>query len=84
VKEALEKAGAVVLANDPLYDDEALLALGFTPYRWGAAADLAIVQADHPEYSDPAALVPNPFARVFDGRGSLQPGPRVRVLGRSR
>jgi len=82
VKEALEKAGAIVLAHDPLYTDGELTDLGFTPYRWGASADLAIIQADHVEYSDASVLVPHPFSRVYDGRGLLAPGPGVRVLGR--
>jgi nucleotide sugar dehydrogenase len=49
---ALRDRGAVVLVHDPLYDDDELEKLGFTPYHLGEPADAAIVQADHAEYRD--------------------------------
>ena len=86
-RDALVASGATPVAADPLYTDDELTALGFTPWD-GAAVDAAIVQADHPQY---AALAPAdlPGARaVLDGRGVLQPaaftaaGIPVRRLGR--
>jgi UDP-N-acetyl-D-glucosamine dehydrogenase len=47
---ALTERGANVLVHDPLYSDDELTKLGFTPYDDGAPVDLAIVQADHAEY----------------------------------
>jgi nucleotide sugar dehydrogenase len=65
---ALESRGATTLVHDPLYSDEELVSLGFTPYHLGSPVDAAIVQADHAEYRDltPADL---PGVRAFiDGR----------------
>jgi nucleotide sugar dehydrogenase len=65
---ALESRGATTLVQDPLYSDEELVSLGFTPYHLGSPVDAAIVQADHAEYRDltPADL---PGVRAFiDGR----------------
>ncbi|HZP15956.1 MAG TPA: nucleotide sugar dehydrogenase, partial [Nocardioides sp.] len=69
----LAARGARPLAHDPLFSDEEIVALGFVPYRWGEGVDLAIVQADHAEYAKLGASVPEPFARVYDGRGVLEP-----------
>ena len=71
-RDALERAGAVPLAADPLYDAEQLEALGFTPWT-GDPVDAAILQADHEDYRalSPADL---PGARaVLDGRRVLDP-----------
>jgi len=65
------RRGATPLATDPLYDAEALAALGFAPWD-GAPVDGAVVQADHAEYArlGPADL---PGVRaVVDGRGALE------------
>jgi UDP-N-acetyl-D-mannosaminuronic acid dehydrogenase len=74
VRDALAARGAVALAADPLYDDEALRALGFAPWE-GAPVAAALLQADHAAYArlTPADL---PGARaVLDGRGVLDPAP---------
>jgi nucleotide sugar dehydrogenase len=66
--EALAERGAAVAVHDPMYTDAELTALGWEPYHLGESVDLAIVQADHPEYADltPADL---PGLRLlFDGR----------------
>ncbi|MCK6211765.1 nucleotide sugar dehydrogenase [Georgenia sp. EYE_87] len=66
--DALRERGAAVAVHDPMYTDDELAALGWEPYHLGESADLAIVQADHPEYADltPADL---PGLRLlFDGR----------------
>ncbi len=70
----LRRRGATVLAADPLYTDEELSDLGFTPWTGEAVAG-AVVQADHPEYR---SLVPTDLAGIrviVDGRGVLDPGP---------
>jgi nucleotide sugar dehydrogenase len=50
--EALQAKGAQVAVHDPLYDDEELQALGFTPFHLGDKADAVVVQTDHAQYGD--------------------------------
>lgn len=72
LRKALDARGAVALADDPLYDDDELRALGFEPWDGKEAAG-AILQADHGAYSgmSPADL---PGVRaVVDGRAALDP-----------
>lgn len=87
LRDALVAAGAEGVAADPLYSDEELAALGFTPWD-GSAVDGAVLQADHPEYR---ALTPSdlPGLRALvDGRDALQlepfraAGVAVRRIGR--
>lgn len=85
--EALESRGATVVVHDPLYSDEELQRLGFTPYHLGQPVDAAVVQADHAEYRTigPADL---PGIRVFvDGRrvsaAEQWPDAAYRVIGRA-
>lgn len=69
--DALRSLGAHVVAHDPLYTDDELLALGFEPYHIGETCDAAVIQADHAEY---AALSSDslPGVRfVYDGRRSI-------------
>lgn len=66
--EALAAAGAVPLVHDPLYTDDELIALGFTPYHWGEAADAAVVQADHAEYRTLSAADLPGVKALVDGR----------------
>ena len=47
---ALESAGALVQVHDPLYSNDELRSLGFTPFAEGTEGDAAIVQAGHVEY----------------------------------
>ena len=84
---ALVARGAVASVHDPLYDDDELASLGFTPYHLGEPVDAAVVQADHAEYRElsPADL---PGIRSFvDGRrvSSAERWPNVgyRVIGKS-
>ena len=66
--EALREAGAEVVVHDPMYTDEELAGFGWTAYHLGEPVDVAIVQADHPEYREltPADL---PGLRLLlDGR----------------
>ncbi|MEU4288863.1 nucleotide sugar dehydrogenase [Kribbella sp. NPDC026596] len=85
--EALKARGAEVSVHDPLYTDEELRQLGFTPYALGAPVDAAVLQADHAEYAQltPAEL---PGVKVLvDGRDRTDParwaGVRRIVIGRS-
>jgi UDP-N-acetyl-D-glucosamine dehydrogenase len=71
---ALTAVGARVTVHDPMYTDEELDQLGFTPHRLGEWADAAVLQADHDEYRTlrPAEL---PGIRVLvDGRDVTDPG----------
>jgi nucleotide sugar dehydrogenase len=83
---ALTARGAEVSVHDPLYSDEELEALGFTPYTLGSPVDAAVLQADHAEYAQlaPADL---PGVKVLvDGRDRTDPakwaGVRRIVIGR--
>jgi UDP-N-acetyl-D-glucosamine dehydrogenase len=70
---ALVARGAQVLVHDPMYTDDELAGYGWTPYHLGEPVDLAIVQADHPEYAtlSPADL---PGLRLLlDGRRVTDP-----------
>jgi UDP-N-acetyl-D-glucosamine dehydrogenase len=87
LRDGLADAGAQPVAHDPLYTDDELQALGFTPWN-GEAIDAAILQADHDAYR---ALGPVdlPGAKaIVDGRGALDPdrftaaGIGVRRIGR--
>jgi nucleotide sugar dehydrogenase len=84
---ALKARGAEVSVHDPLYTDEELKGLGFTPYTLGTPVDAAVLQADHAEYAQltPAEL---PGVKVLvDGRDRTDParwaGVRRIVIGRS-
>ena len=84
VRDELARRGAQPLAADPLYDDDELRELGFTPWD-GAAVAGAVLQADHAAYR---GLGPDdlPGARVVvDGRRVLDPArfaaAGVRLLG---
>ena len=84
--DALRAAGAQVLVQDPMYTDEELEGFGWQPYHLGENVDVAIVQADHPEYSNltPADL---PGVRLLlDGRRVTNPAlfvgvPRITIGG---
>jgi len=85
--EALKARGAEVSVHDPLYTDEELQQLGFTPYALGTPVDAAVLQADHAEYAQltPAEL---PGVKVLvDGRDRTDAarwaGVRRIVIGRS-
>ncbi len=76
LRDELGRRGAEVVVSDPMYDQDELRALGFTPWD-GAPVDGAIVQADHPEYSGltPADV---PGVRVLvDGRAIVHEGPWI-------
>ena len=73
LRQALLRHGAIVFADDPLYSDEELCALGYTPLpdRNKHEIHAIILQADHQEY---AAADFSGFTHcqvVFDGRRAL-------------
>ncbi|SDM36687.1 nucleotide sugar dehydrogenase [Actinomyces ruminicola] len=84
--EALRAKGAAVLVHDPMYTDAELADFGWEAYHLGDNVDVAIVQADHPEY---AALSPADLPGVrllLDGRRITDPAlwkgtPRLTIGG---
>lgn len=83
--EGLKARGAEVLVHDPMFGDEELEKYGFSAYHIGEPADVAILQADHPEYKE---LTPENLPGVqvvVDGRGALDPakwaGVRFHTIG---
>ncbi|MCL1897205.1 MAG: nucleotide sugar dehydrogenase [Micrococcales bacterium] len=83
----LVKSGATVMVHDPMFDDAELAGFGFTPYHVGQPVDVAIVQADHPEYSTLAATDLPGVKVLVDGRDVTDPdrwpGVQRLVVGRA-
>jgi nucleotide sugar dehydrogenase len=82
---ALKAAGASVFVNDPMYSDEEISALGFSPFKIGDAIEGVILQADHNGYKK---LTKSDFPGVkaiVDGRRALNKdnfaGVTFRVIG---
>ncbi|HJE52264.1 MAG TPA: nucleotide sugar dehydrogenase [Tessaracoccus flavescens] len=68
--EGLKARGADVAVHDPMFTDDELAKYGFDAYHLGDPVDVAILQADHPEYKDNLTLEDLPGLQVFvDGRG---------------
>lgn len=82
---ALEEQGASVLVHDPMYTDEELQALGFSPYHYGDPVDAAILQSDHSEYRDLGPEQLPGIRTLVDGRNITAPerwaGVTRRVIG---
>ncbi|MBW3068843.1 nucleotide sugar dehydrogenase [Actinomyces sp. 432] len=66
--EALRAKGAQVLVHDPMYTDAELAGFGWDAYHLGDAVDVAIVQADHPEYTTLAPADLPGVRLLLDGR----------------
>lgn len=84
--EALRARGAEVLVHDPMYSDEELTSFGWTPYHLGEQVDVAIVQADHPEYVELSAADLPGLRVLLDGRRVTDPAcftgvPRLTIGG---
>jgi nucleotide sugar dehydrogenase len=83
--ENLKKNGATVLVNDPMYTDEEITALGFTPLAIGGSVDAVILQADHKEYKELKSSDFPGVKAIVDGRRYLKPsnfaGINFRVIG---
>ena len=78
----LERVGARVRVQDPMFTDSELRELGWEPYDIGQPVDVVVVQADHAEYRS-LTQADFPSVRVvLDGRRSLDPErfPDVRFL----
>ena len=72
--DALKIKGAEVLVHDPMYTDDELNGYGFTPFHLGDNVDAAVVQANHPEYSELREIDLSGVRTVVDGRNLLKPG----------
>ncbi len=89
--EALRARGAHVLVHDPMFTDEELAAHGWEPYHWtpgqpGEPIDVAIVQADHPEYAQLTGADLPGLRLLLDGRRVTDPAaftgvPRLTIGG---
>lgn len=78
----LERVGANVRVQDPMFTDSELRELGWEPYELGQPVDVVVVQADHAEYRS-LSQADFPSVRVvLDGRRTLDPErfPDVRFL----
>ena len=83
--------GAEVLVHDPMYTDDELRGYGWDPYEWtpgtpGEPVDVALVQADHPEYAQLSAADLPGLRVLLDGRRITDPTrftgvPRITIGG---
>jgi nucleotide sugar dehydrogenase len=64
----LQNQGAVVKVHDPMYSDNELHELGFTPLHYGESLDAAVFQADHAEYSSVTAEMIGNARTILNGR----------------
>ena len=82
---ALTAKGAKVVVHDPMYTDDEIKSLGFTPFKIGGAVDGMILQADHAEYKKLTAADFPGVKAIVDGRRALNSnnfaGIKVRVIG---
>ena len=85
VAESLNRRGATVLVQDPLFTDRELELLGLAPYHFGEQVDAAVVQADHADYRTLGAEQLPGIRTVVDGRRSLDAsrwvGVTLRLVG---
>ena len=65
---ALESRGATVVVHDPMFTDEELEKIGLVPFHLGGSADVAIVQADHRDYTQLAPADVQGVRLLVDGR----------------
>ncbi|MGO0576761.1 nucleotide sugar dehydrogenase [Ornithinimicrobium panacihumi] len=89
--EALRARGAQVLVHDPMHTPAEIESFGWEPYAWtpgtpGEPVDLAIVQADHPEYAHLSATDLPGLRLILDGRRVTDPArftgvPRLTIGG---
>jgi UDP-N-acetyl-D-glucosamine dehydrogenase len=84
--EALRARGASVFVHDPLYRDDELASLGFSPWHRGDRADALVIQADHQEYREWTSKDAPGARSIVDGRRILRPEDwepaTVAVIGR--
>jgi len=68
VVQELNDLGAKVKVHDPMYSDEELVELGFTPLHYGEPLDAAVFQADHTEYSSLTSEMIGNARTILNGR----------------
>ena len=86
--EELERRGARVTVDDPLFNDAELRALGLDPHHAGSVVDAVVIQTDHENYRT-LGSADVPGARVVvDGRRVLEaanwPDTKIIVIGSGR
>jgi nucleotide sugar dehydrogenase len=85
--DALKERGAEVVVADPMYTEDEIRALGFTPYIVGSgeSVDAAIIQTDHVEYRTLTPADLPGVGTLIDGRRITDPaawqGVRRRMIG---
>jgi nucleotide sugar dehydrogenase len=85
--QALKERGAEVVVADPMYTEDEIRSLGFTPYVVGSGetVDAAIVQTDHVEYRTLTPADLPGIATLIDGRrvtdAAAWDGVRRRLIG---
>lgn len=70
---ALKAEGATVAVHDPMYTAKELRGLGFTPHTLGSHVDIALLQADHIEYTTLTDADLPGVRIIVDGRGHIDP-----------
>lgn len=73
IVDELKRRGSAVVVHDPMYTDEELAGFGWDVYTLGEDADVAIVQADHPEYMTLTASDLPGVRLLADGRRITDP-----------
>ena len=57
--------------HDPLWSDEELVELGLRPYKADEAYEIAILQTNHPEYTQSFFSALQGLNLILDGRNAL-------------
>ncbi|GAA2096285.1 nucleotide sugar dehydrogenase [Microlunatus panaciterrae] len=85
--DALRAEGAQVTVHDPMYSDDELRELGFEPASLGTPVDVAVVQADHADYTNLTEQDLPGVKVIVDGRrhldGEAFPEATVLVVGKA-
>ncbi|USQ77685.1 nucleotide sugar dehydrogenase [Ornithinimicrobium cryptoxanthini] len=84
--EALRQRGAEVVVHDPMFSADELATYGWTAHALGEPVDVAIVQADHPEYAELTLADLPGLKLLLDGRRITDPAaftgvPRLTIGG---
>lgn len=87
LSEALKSRLARVKVHDPIYSDDEIRDLGFTPYHFGENVDAMILHTNHSTYKDLSHQDFPEIRTVLDGRGLFRninwPGVKIHTLGKS-
>ena len=68
LRDELIARGANVFAHDPMFSDDELIGLGFTPLGSDTVVDATVVQADHAEYGALDESMRSRLGLLVDGR----------------